>query len=154
ERGFDLRVASISAPDRDLPEMTPEEREEAAATFYVKRVGVAGVVAAVARRPLASARALRMALGLAGPAPRRVAAYAGYGAEAVVLADWMAREGLAHFHTHFSSTVGLIAARAFGLAMSMTLHGPAEFDEPHAFHLREKIEAAEFVCGISNYGRS
>jgi colanic acid/amylovoran biosynthesis glycosyltransferase len=157
-RGFDLRVASVSEADRPPERMTDEEREEAAATFCIKSVGATGALAAlgrtIARRPLTLARAVFAASALAGPDPRRLASYALYCAEAIVFGDWMRREGLDHFHTHFSSTVGLIAARAFGLRMSMTLHGPAEFDDPAGFHLAEKIAASTFACGISNYGRS
>lgn len=156
--GFDVRVASVSAADRALEAMTMEEREEALATFYIKPVGLAGTLAAHARmlgrRPARYARALVAALALAGLDARRALQYVLYFAEAIVFAEWMEREQLNHFHTHFSSTVGLIAARAFPLEMSITMHGPGEFDEPTGFHLAEKVAAARFVAAISSYGRS
>jgi glycosyltransferase involved in cell wall biosynthesis len=156
--GFDVRVASVSAADRAAEAMTMEEREEAKATFHIKPLGLAGTAASharvLARHPARYARALVAALTLAGLDAPRALRYVLYFAEAIVFAEWMEREGLGHFHTHFSSTVGLIAARAFPLEMSITMHGPGEFDEPTAFHLAEKVAAARFVVAISNYGRS
>jgi glycosyltransferase involved in cell wall biosynthesis len=156
--GFDVRVASIDAADRAVEAMTAEEREEARGTFYVKPLGVAGALAAharvLARWPARYAKALGVALALAGTDPRRLLKYLLYFAEAVVFADWMARERLSHFHTHFSSTVGLIAARAFPIDMSMTLHGPGEFEEPAGFNLAEKVAASRLVVAISHYGAS
>lgn len=158
DRGFDLRVASISAPDRPFGELGGDEREEAASTFYIKPVGVGRAAAAHARafvrRPAGYVRALGRTLALAGPDARRLQSYLLYFAEAIVFAEWMLRERLDHFHTHFSSTVGLIASAYAPITMSITLHGPGEFDEPRRFNLAEKIAASTFVCTISNYGRS
>ena len=46
---LDVRVASVEPPDRPIAAMTPEEREEALATFYIKPLGVAGATAARVR---------------------------------------------------------------------------------------------------------
>lgn len=157
-RGVEVEVASIGGPDRPLDAMTPEEREEAEATFYVKPLGVVGALRwharALAARPAGYVRALVAALRLAGASPRRLLSYLFYFAEAVVVAEWMRQRRLGHFHTHYSSTVGLIAVRGYPLTMSATLHGEAEFNDPAGFHLAEKIEASRFVVGISKYGRS
>jgi len=64
--GLRVEVASVNAPDR-LPErMTDGEREEAAATYGIKRHGVRGALAAfgwaAATRPIALLRTLREAL--------------------------------------------------------------------------------------------
>lgn len=158
ELGFELRVASIAAADRPLDAMTAEEREEARETYYVKPVGVWGALKAnlraMATRPGAYARGLREAVRLAGWDAGRLVKYAAYFAEAIVFGEWMMRERLAHFHTHFSSTVGLLATRVYPIEMSMTIHGPAEFDEPTLSRLREKVAASRFVCTISSYARS
>jgi glycosyltransferase involved in cell wall biosynthesis len=77
-----------------------------------------------------------------------------YFIEAVIVGQWMRRESLTHFHTHFSSTVGLICRRIFPQTMSMTIHGPVEFDDAANFRLGDKIAASSFVCAISNYARS
>src|SRR5205085_12078084 len=47
--GFDVRVISISGPDRAAGAMTAEEREELAATDYVKTAGAARALAGHAR---------------------------------------------------------------------------------------------------------
>lgn len=77
-----------------------------------------------------------------------------YFTEALIVGRWMQSRNLSHIHIHFSSTVGLMMARTFPITISITIHGPAEFEEPQSFHLREKIEAATFICAVSNYGRS
>jgi glycosyltransferase involved in cell wall biosynthesis len=134
------------------------EREEVRSTFYITESGIAGALRAqvltILRRPLSWARALLTAAIMAGPHPLRVFRHLLYFGEAIIFADWMRRERLSHFHTHFSSTVGLIASRGFSLTMSVTLHGPAEFEEPRAFNLARKVEGAMFVCTISDFGRS
>ena len=65
----------------------------------------------------------------------------------------MMERGCTHFHTHFSTTVGLLITRIFPLSMSMSLHGPDEFRDPKAFHMARKVEAAAWVRTISEYGR-
>jgi glycosyltransferase involved in cell wall biosynthesis len=77
-----------------------------------------------------------------------------YFTEALIVGQWMQSRDLRHIHIHFASTVGLLIAKTFPVTISITIHGPAEFEEPASFHLREKIEAATFICAISNYGRS
>ena len=80
-----------------------------------------------------------------------------YWAEALVLADWMARERLDHVHAHFgtnSATVALLAARIGGGGFSMTVHGPEEFDKQGPISLAEKISRARFVAAVSSFGAS
>src|SRR5262245_6744750 len=73
--GADVLVVSILAPDRPPEWMGPEEHEEAASTFYVKPLGVAGAlryhVAALASNPAAYLRGLLYALRLGGVVGRR-----------------------------------------------------------------------------------
>jgi len=77
-----------------------------------------------------------------------------YFTEALIVGQWMRGRDRCHVHIHFASTVGLLLAKTFPVTISITIHGPAEFEEPRSFHLREKIEASTFVCTISDYGRS
>ena len=51
-------------------------------------------------------------------------------------------------------TVGLLLVSTLPITISITIHGSAEFEHPKAFHLREKIQAASFICAISTYGRN
>ena len=46
ELGFEIEVASINAPDRPPERLTAAEQAEAARTYYVKRHGAAGALAA------------------------------------------------------------------------------------------------------------
>ena len=151
--GFDIRVASIRAPDRPFEQLTVEEQDEQRATFYIKPAGPAAALAANARmllrRPLAYAGALVYALRLRGTARNML-----YFAEAVVLADWMRRERLQQVHMHFTTTVGLLARRIWPMRTSATIHGSDEFIDPQGFHLAQKIAAFDLVCAISEYGRS
>ena len=91
---------------------------------------------------------------MAGWNPRKLAAHSAYFAEAVVAGHWMWRAGYRHVHSHFTSTVALLAARVFPLRLSLTLHGPDEFTDPQGFHLQEKVAASSLVCAISQFGRS
>lgn len=65
--------------------------------------------------------------------------------------------GITHIHAHFgtnSATVAMLAHAIGGPKYSFTTHGPEEFDAPATLNLAEKIIHAQFVVGISSYGRS
>jgi colanic acid/amylovoran biosynthesis glycosyltransferase len=151
ELGLRVETASIRPPDRPFDQLTPIEQQEAGSTFYVTTGGWGAVLhahlSALAARPAGYFRGLVAALGTG---TRGIL----YFAEAVVAGDWMMRGGLAHVHTHYASTVALIAARIFPVTLSVTFHGQAEFANPAAFRLAEKIQASLFCRAISLYGRS
>jgi colanic acid/amylovoran biosynthesis glycosyltransferase len=154
---FDIRVASVRAADRPLELLTQEEREEQRATFYIKPAGVRAVIRAARgllwRRPIVFLGGFVYALRLSRFNPRTALLNLFYFAEAVVFAGWMRREGLSRVHMHFTSTVGLLARRLTPMRTSATIHGSAEFDDPAGFRLREKIEAFDLLCAVSEYGR-
>ncbi|HLL71060.1 MAG TPA: glycosyltransferase family 4 protein [Pyrinomonadaceae bacterium] len=156
--GFEIRVASVSAPDRPQARMTAEERAEVDATYYVKSVGLARALSinlgTLFARPAGYLKGLAYALKLGKLDLRKTARNLFYFAESIVVGRWMERERLTHVHAHFSSTVALLLSKTFPVSISMTIHGPAEFVDPVGFSLREKIAASRFVCAISNYGRS
>lgn len=80
-----------------------------------------------------------------------------YSAEAVMLADALARTGVRHVHAHFGTNpagVARLAAKLSGISYSFTVHGPDEFDAPVELDLRGKIADAAFVVGVSSFGRS
>lgn len=147
--GLEIQVASIRPPDRDSAAMTAAEREEAQVTYYVKGSGILRVAAAHLRtlisRPAYYFRGLSCALKT-GPGGLF------YFAEAVVLGQWMHANRLFHLHTHFVSSVGWIVARTFPITLSVTFHGPAEFEDPAGNRLAEKVRASLFACVISRYG--
>jgi colanic acid/amylovoran biosynthesis glycosyltransferase len=156
--GFDIQVASIRSPDRPLQQLSPDEQEEQQRTFYVKPRGASGLLIAnillLFTRPSRYFRAMSYSLRLAGLNARAALFNLAYLAEAAVVVDWMRRNGLAHLHMHFTSTVGLLAARIAPLRLSVTIHGPDEFTDPRGFYLAEKIRAFHLLCTISEYGRS
>jgi colanic acid/amylovoran biosynthesis glycosyltransferase len=80
-----------------------------------------------------------------------------YLAEACVVARWLRAGGIRHVHAHFgtnSAEVAMLAAPLAGASYSFTVHGPDEFDRPHAIGLAEKVRRAGFVVGISSFTRS
>ncbi len=157
--GLRVEVASVNEPDRDRAQMTADERDETAATYGLKQHGMRGALAALAwaaaTRPLALARTLRAALGL-GRGLKRLYALA-YAVEAAMLVRWMARRRLAHLHVHFgneAAAVGLLVKTFSGAGLSLTIHGPDEFDDVPGQSLRRKVECADRVVCISQFARS
>ncbi len=156
--GFDIHVASIRSPDRPFDRLAPDEQQEQRAAFYVKPQGPVGIMAAnlgmFLKRPVSYLSAVAYSLRLAGLNVRAVLFNLAYLAEAAVVVDWMRRQRLSHVHMHFTSTVGLLAARLAPLRTSATIHGSDEFMDPRGFYLAEKISAFDLLCTISEYGRS
>ena len=156
--GFELFTASISAPDRATDAMTEVEREEQERTSYVKNLGhffaVKENLAELLVRPRRYLSGLIYALRLSNWQPRRIISYLMYFVEAVIVGRWMRRNQLSLLHTHFSSSVALIARKIFPIEISMTIHGSGEFNEPACFNLEEKVNAASLIIAISNYGKS
>ena len=159
--GFEIAVASINEPDRLDASLTAEERSEAASTYYVKRHGAPGafaaLLAALVTRPAGLLKGLVAALRLGGTDLKAAAMHLAYLVEALMVGRFMRQRGLSHLHVHFmtpASTVGLLATKVFPVTFSMTAHGPDELYDVTAYRLREKLEAARFVCTIGKYCRS
>lgn len=156
--GLDLHVISISPADRPAVNMTPVEGEEERTTYVVKTerflVIARHILVTFLSRPLHLFRGIGVAYRLKKSlrAPLRKAFF--YFIEAVIVGCWMKGRGLQHFHSHFSSNIGLIVCSIFPLTMSMTIHGPVEFEDPVGFKIREKVKTASFIIAISNFGRS
>ena len=155
---FELRTASIRAPDRPFDRLTAEERDEASRTYYIKPQGFGGALSAVLStlfsRPVSFVSGFFYALKLSRLRPGQAVRNLGYFLEALLLGQWMRRERITHLHSHYSSTVGLLAKRIFPIDLSISFHGPDEFSDPVGFWLREKVEASTFVRAISQYARS
>ncbi len=156
--GFDIPTVSIHAPDRTLDAMLPAERDEAERTFCVLRAGIGRFLsdhlATAFARPLPYLAAWRLALWMGRFRPAATLRSLVYLTEAVVAGRWIMSQGATHFHTHFSTTVGLLVTKLFPLTMSMTIHGGDEFVNPAGSFLPEKIKAAQFVSTISYYAQS
>ena len=156
--GWDIATVSIRPPDRRWEQLLEEERQEARRTFYVLQRPLGEILWAhcktLLRRPAGYFSALWLALRLGGCHPRRLLYALAYFTEAVVAGRWMWSQGIEHFHSHYTSTIGLLITRLFELSMSTSMHGPAEFVDPQGFLLAEKIQASVFVRAISYFGRS
>lgn len=159
--GARISVCSINSTDREPEALTAEEREEAAATYYLKAHGLAGAciahAATLLRHPIGYVGGLCRALALAGPDVRKVLYQLFYFVEAVMLGHWMRSRGHGHVHVHFAtpaSTVAMIASAIFPIRYSITVHGPDEFYDAPGYKLRDKISGAEFICCIGTYARS
>jgi glycosyltransferase involved in cell wall biosynthesis len=157
--GLAVDVASVNPPDRPTERMTDDERGEAVRTYVLKRDGVAGALRALgwamATRPLALVRMFGQAWGL-GRGLARLYGLA-YGIEAVMVARWMAVRDQRHLHVHFGtvgSTVGLLVKHLTGCGLSLTIHGPDEFDEVGIHHLVRKVAEADRIVCISQFARS
>ncbi len=155
--GIELHVASISSPD--LPDLSPEEQDEASRTLYIKAQGFPGALrahlATLFSRPAGYLRGLLFPLKAGGGRWRRTLNWFFYFIEAVMVGHWMKRYGLDHLHIHFSSSVGLIARKIFRITISVSIHGFGEIQaDPVGFRLEEKIAASLFVRAVSKNGRS
>lgn len=157
--GLDIAPISVNPPDRALSEMSADEFDETRRTYYLKDAGLEGASAtvlwALTQRPLACLKGLacawrlRKAFGLA-----KALAYT---LEAAMVAREMQSQGTDHLHVHFASagaSVALIAKQAFGIRLSMTVHGPDEFDEVAGQALPQKIAAADAIVCISDFARA
>jgi len=157
-KSLDLRTASMRPPDRPRDALSEEERDEASITYYIKPQGIGGALAALTATlfslPLSLFSGWFYALKLSGLHPKKALKNTLYFVEAVMLGRWMRQKRLKHVHVHYSSTVGLLAKRIFPIQLSISFHGPDEFNDPEGFWISQKIEASDFVRAISYYARS
>jgi colanic acid/amylovoran biosynthesis glycosyltransferase len=155
--GFDLRVASVSAPDRPPDRLSSIEREEVALTYYVKSAPLlkaAGLILSeFLRNPLQWLRGFFFAIRLGGGNPKRAAYHLAYFFEAILVGRYMRQCGLTHVHASFSATVALILTRICPVTMSFGVYGFGELHNPTETHLAERIQSAVFVRSISRHGR-
>lgn len=155
--GWEIDVASISTDTRPTSLVTTEERKELSQTWYVKAQGIRGALRAhfkcLTEETRSYLRGMLTAFSLGGMDARKAVRSFFYFTEALIVGQRMQSKLLKHAHIHYTSTVGLLLAKTFPITISMTIHGPAEFEDPPGFHLREKIEASKFICAISSYGR-
>jgi glycosyltransferase involved in cell wall biosynthesis len=152
--GIEIHATSIRGADRPSDMLTKEELDEAQQTYYVIPAGFLAAardqLLTLLSSPAGFLRGLVHALRLGGSPFKN----GSYFVEAIMIGRWMKRKDLSHVHTHFSSTVALIAQRTFPIRISITIHGPDEFNDAAGFHIADKVAAAQFVCAISHFGCS
>jgi len=152
--------------DRDAL-VDPADIAEDARTHHLLSLGARRLLTSalgwMARHPRGSLRALRLALACGKRGAGGVAGTGGYlkhliyWGEAAHLARMCTEDRIPHLHAHFgtnSATVAMLAAEMGGAGYSFTVHGPEEFDAPHALSLGEKADRARFTVAISSFGRS
>jgi glycosyltransferase involved in cell wall biosynthesis len=158
ELGHTLEIASINPPDSELP---ADDHFESSRVFYVKPAGwkraLVSHAQALFSTPLAYLRGLLYAIRLSTTGMPGSLRCFYYFVEAVMVGLWMKGNRSTHLHVHFggpAATVGLILSRTFPFSFSITVHGPDEFFDVDRSFLREKVEAAAFICAIGFYARS
>ena len=156
-----VSVARFSVRPAKSGLVADEDRAEAARTRTIVGAGAGSLLAAFGRSlgfgPLRSLAALVAGVRMGWRSEAGLLRHLIYWVEALVLADWLRRDGLVHVHAHFgtnSATVAMLAARVAQAGFSMTVHGPEEFDKPGLIALADKIRAARFVVAVSSYGAS
>lgn len=156
-----VEVARFSIRTSPYGQIAEEDRREAEKTRRIVGAPLLALAFAMlqtlAARPIGAAAAAAMAYSIGNKSQSGLLRHGFYAAEALVLASWMRREGIAHVHAHFgtnSATVAMLAARINGGSFSVTVHGPEEFDRPHLLALPQKIRRAAFVAAVSSYGLS
>jgi colanic acid/amylovoran biosynthesis glycosyltransferase len=161
ELGFRVETASINPPDRPIHALTAVEADEAKRTYCVKQHGLAGATVAKLQTVFGNFggywRGVALAFRLARLDLRRLYLNLMYFIEALMVGQWMKRQGLRHLHVHLASqaaSVGLFVRTVFGFGYSLTVHGPDEFYDADRQMLAEKIAAADFLCCISSFARS
>lgn len=157
-QGVQIERISIRPPGSQ-PE--PADADEATRTWILLRAGwayfLSAVVGAGLRAPWAFLKAAWMCLRLGSRTLARLPRHGAYFLEACVLVKKLREGGCQHVHAHFGTnpaTVALLTRMLGGPPYSFTVHGPEEFDHPYELGLPEKICAAAFVVGVSNFGRS
>jgi glycosyltransferase involved in cell wall biosynthesis len=138
-----------------------EDRDEQARTRYLVRGGVVplslALVVMLLRSPLKFWRALKLALSTGRWSDRPLAYHVIYLAEACRLLPWLKNSGASHIHAHFGTNaaeVVMLARTLGGPPYSITIHGPEEFDKPHALNLGEKVRRSAFTVAITSFARS
>jgi colanic acid/amylovoran biosynthesis glycosyltransferase len=145
----------------------PADIAEDARTEHVLDLGAGRLAVSalgwMARRPLRSLRAFRLALRCGANGAGTTPGTGGrlrhmfYLAEAAHLARRCHDLRLSHVHAHFgtnSTTVAMLASVMGGAGYSFTAHGPEEFDAPRALSLGQKADQARFAVAVSSFGRS
>ena len=145
----------------DGPLVDPSDREEAEVTEYVLAKGLLAMIWAVflvgLRSPVRIYQALALALSTGWRSEAGLFKHLIYFLEAAIVARRVTEERLDRVHAHFGTNaacVAMLVGAMTGRPFSFTVHGPEEFDKPHAIALPTKIKRADFVVAISSYGRS
>ena len=138
-----------------------EDQSEQRRTRYVLRDGSIPLVLAffwvLATSPIRLFEAFRLVLKIGRMAERPLPVHLIYLLEACRVVEWLRAEKIEHLHAHFGTNpaeVAMLVRVLGGPRWSFTAHGPEEFDKAKFIALPEKIQRADFVIGVSSFGRS
>jgi colanic acid/amylovoran biosynthesis glycosyltransferase len=138
-----------------------EDLRERERTKYILQGGALPLLLALFRifldRPLKLVQGLKLAWKVSRRADRPLPFHLIYLLEACQVLLWVSEEQVAHLHAHFgtnSAEVAMLVHAMGGPRWSFTPHGPEEFDKANFIALPEKIRRADFVVGVSSFGRS
>jgi colanic acid/amylovoran biosynthesis glycosyltransferase len=139
----------------------PADQLEAARTFVVLDLGMAGLARATLMAAVRSPRrffsALALAIRTGWGSDRGLLRHFAFFVEACALSAAFRRDGIEHVHAHFGTNVAAIAmfCRVLGgPPYSVTVHGPLEFDLAPLLDLRRKIARSDFIVAITHYCKS
>jgi len=155
--GLDVKRFALRGWD-DGSLVDPEDVAEQARTKFVlqgsKTVLVAFGVCFAVLNPVQVWKGLRLALSLARGGDRTIAHHLVSLLEGIRLCYWLRRAGASHVHAHFgtnSTEVVMLSRAVGGPGFSFTAHGSHEWDMPAQFKIREKVQHARFVVGVSAF---
>jgi glycosyltransferase involved in cell wall biosynthesis len=169
DRGIEVETVSIR---RARPEtlLSQDVRDEAARTHVLlppRPLELLGAhLEAIVRHPRRYVATLGRALRMAPGGSRSVLWQLFYFGESMLLWRHLRRRGIRHVHVHFANVAADVAMLTCMFAdapgdrwtWSFTLHGmiaiPTEFGGVDHHRLERKVEHAEFVVCISDFGRS
>jgi colanic acid/amylovoran biosynthesis glycosyltransferase len=160
-RGHEVHRFAIRASAS--PVVDPGDLSELSKTLHLLGSGGKSWLLSVAlssglKSPVAFLRALRADKQMSKRSERGLVQHAAYLVEAAFLLQELRARHVQHMHVHFGTNAASVAllARTLGgpdsPTYSFTVHGPDEFDQAIGHSLREKIDAAAFVCAISDFG--
>lgn len=109
-----------------------------------------------ATNPLGVLRAIATTAALWRNAHAGFGRHAAYLLQAIYFKQQARREKVDHVHTHFATNataIALLSKVLGGPSYSFTVHGPDEFENTGLLSYDLKMDRAEFVVAISNFGR-
>ncbi|MBI1335762.1 MAG: glycosyltransferase [Phycisphaera sp.] len=157
--GMDVMRISIRRSPSEL--VDADDQREAQKTRVLLEGGIKGLLwptlYCLLTSPVAFVRAMGLCLSMGRRSHTGMLKHAVYLMEACLLKRWARKSDITHVHAHFGTNpaaVALLCKTLGGPGYSLTVHGPEEFDSPHALSLDRKIAGARFVAAVSEFGRS
>lgn len=160
QRGVHVETLSIRKPKTQEAGGTEQQAEQSGTYYLLPPCAIEMIKAHVGllmRSPDRYFTGIALALRVRPPGFKALIRQIAYFMEGALVARRMRAHDLIHLHNHFansSCSVAMLAAAMGGFSFSFTMHGPAEFFEPHYWRVDEKIRRARFICCISHFCRS